>query len=208
MGGKHPAPGPLFIVSQHTGHALACDHETGRIHTTPVTDSLDPRGAAGWSIRNIPNDEALDRMGFNLISHNQRPSQFLGCDSEGKLIVSPTTCWDSCSGWRLIQQRDTDIFECICFHRYWMAVDDQGRLAMRTKDALHNDAKQHWRFRYIEKQHILHKIPTIDTQHKANEDKDQQEEKTSAYGIKESGLAQEQEQRKDDCTLHTDKPGW
>eukprot|EP01083_Nonionella_stella_P189394 700282_1 len=155
MGGKHPAPGHVFIVSEHNGYVLAKNDE----HEIVMSKNKVPRGAEGWRISNIPNDENIQRMGYNYVIHNKHPLRLLGCDENGHIITSERRQWDSLSGWRIVQQKDTNMFHFINHYDYWITVNDTGNIAMLKKHQLPQNAQQNWHLEYITPEDMTRKVP-------------------------------------------------
>merc|ERR1712228_91292 len=128
-------------------------------HCITTSNNKEPRGCVGWTIKNIDNDESKQQIGFNHIIHNKHPLKILSCSENGQLSVSNIKESDSCSLWKIIQQKDSVFYEFISFYGLWLTMDSNGCIKMLSKYELNNDDKQHWNLQYISKQEMLRKVP-------------------------------------------------
>ena len=190
MGNKHPTEGTVQIISKHNGSFLA---QTDN-HSITTTNNKEAQGCELWTIQNIPNDESKQRMGFNHIIHNKHPSKLLSCSENGQLRASEIEANDCCTLWKIIQQKDSNIFEIISFFGLWLSVDSNGCIKMLSKCELMNDDKQYWNLCYISQQEMHRKneqnFTKIMDRNKENNEKmhNSQDEDQKAMEKKQIGM--------------------
>ena len=129
MGGKHPMPGPVYIVSQYNGYLIGKTDDD----LIGSRKEKEARGCTGWNILNIENNESIGCMGFNFIVHNKHPSKILSCTKNGQVSISEHKQWDGGSGWRIIQQKDTNIYQLISYNGYWLTINHDAQIVMLKK---------------------------------------------------------------------------
>eukprot|EP01084_Bolivina_argentea_P224739 379969_1 len=132
MGNKHPNAGHVYIISEHNGYAIGLDES----HSITTTKDKESRGISGWRIFNIPNDENIGRMGFNFIIHNKYSTKLLACDDNGNICISENKKWNSLTGWKIIQQKDTNSYQLICHNGYWLTMNNDKHIIMLKKQQL------------------------------------------------------------------------
>ena len=158
MGGKHPLPGPVYIVSQYNGYLIGKTDDD----LIAIRKEKEARGCTGWNILNIENNESIGCMGFNFIVHNKHPSKILSCTKNGQVSISEHKQWDGDSGWRIIQQKDNNIYQLISYNGYWLTINHDAQIVMLKKHELKQNNQQYWQLQYISKPEMLQKIPKME----------------------------------------------
>merc|ERR1712228_361813 len=63
---------------------------------------------------------------------------------------------------KVIQQKDTNIYQIACHHGYWLTINDDGEIVMLKKHQLIQDKRQNWYLEYISKQEMKRKVPVME----------------------------------------------
>eukprot|EP01083_Nonionella_stella_P275796 936819_1 len=98
-------------------------------------------------------------MGYNYVIHNKHPLKLLGCDEDGNIRTSESRRWDSLSGWRIVQQKDTNVYHFINHFDYWLTVNETGDIVMLKKHQLPQSTRHNWQLEYISPEDMTRKVP-------------------------------------------------